>query len=81
MCAAAVWQWCEKNPDCKWMCDANPGFHHETWMRDMKNETGSYFPYSDFEAPYSEDNFGHSNSMFEVTPVLESQADAILGIW
>jgi hypothetical protein len=73
MCAGAVWQWCEKNPEFKWLCD-KPPFNHETWMRDLKND--KYFPYDDFEAPINP----NEGVYFEVKPVLESKADAILGL-
>jgi hypothetical protein len=76
MCAAAVWQWCEANPEFDWVCD-NPGFHHQTWMRDLKKETDNYFPYDDF---VEADNGDTNSDYFKVTPVLESNADAILGL-
>jgi hypothetical protein len=75
MCAAAVWQWCEKHPEFKWVCD-NPDFHHETWMKDEMKKNGSWFPYDDF-VPAVDDT---QSNYFDISPVLESNADAILGL-
>jgi hypothetical protein len=75
MCAAAVWQWCEQHPEFEWVCD-NPSFHHQTWMQREMKENGSWFPYDDFVEAVDDT---HSN-YFDVTPVLESNADAILGL-